>query len=74
MKILKLLKSLFDGKREIDAKKTTNQPKVDIQRKKLDTELMGIHQSIHVIESEARKMKRQVDTAVRIAQATGGLR
>lgn len=72
---MRILELLFNHKKKIlDVKEAIHQPEVHNQKNKLSGELLKLHNSAIKIEREAIKMRQTIDTATRIAHATGGLK
>lgn len=65
---------LFKHKHKIEPRQAVNQPEVHAEKRHLTKELLKIQRSADTITVEAVKMKKRLDTAIRIAQATGGIR
>ena len=71
---MRLLDALFNGKKPISVKRVVEPSRIEPQRRKLTHQLQQIDKGYKKIDSENKKMKREIDIALAIAISTGGLR
>ncbi len=72
--MIRILRVLFDGKKPVNVSSAVNTGIVEPQRIELANQLKEIDNSYKRMTVEAKKMKRQIDTALAIALSTGGLK
>lgn len=72
--MIRIMKILFNGKKPVNVQSATTSQRIGPERKRLTRELKAIDKSAKKITYEVKKMKRQIDTALALAVATGGLK
>lgn len=66
--------SILDIFRKDEIRVPATPPEIINQKRRMMRELLKTKENIHTIQTESRKMVRQIDVAIRIAVATGGLK
>lgn len=67
------MKLLFTRRHRIEPKEVVNPRIMALEKRYLNQELLKIKESADTISLEAKKMKKKIDVALQIAQATGGI-